>query len=379
MKKIVLSGIGTVNKGAELMLYAILQEIERKFPGAYIYLPDAVPQGYEYIKTNLVLKPRFPLWLNKFHIQGIMERLHLPFYNKFINHSIIKGADYFIDASGFFFSDQFNLGKEDFAFWSKQLSAYKGQGTKIVFLPQAFGPIENDFTKKIIKVINEYSNLIFVREQVSYNYLKSLDIDMDKIKIYPDFTSLVSGIFPTKYESLKDGICIIPNNKMVEQGIISMDKYVKMLSEIIKICSKLNHKVYLLNHEGLGDKKIMIACKSHLGENIELVTELNALEVKGLIGSAYLCISSRFHGVASSLNSGVPCLATSWSYKYGELFKDFNQTGCILDIQDIDQILQKISYFLDEKNNYSERRELFQCKQTNELKSQNMWDNIWSI
>jgi polysaccharide pyruvyl transferase WcaK-like protein len=123
----------------------------------------------------------------------------------------------------------------------------------------------------------------------------------------------------------------------------------------------------------------MIACKSHLGENIELVTELNALEVKGLIGSAYLCISSRFHGVASSLNSGVPCLATSWSHKYGELFKDFNQTGCILDIQDIDQILQKISYFLDEKNNYSERRELFQCKQTNELKSQNMWDNIWSI
>jgi polysaccharide pyruvyl transferase WcaK-like protein len=250
MKKIVLSGIGTVNKGAELMLYAILQEIERKFPDAYIYLPDAVPQGYEYIKTNLVLKPRFPLWLNKFHIQGIMERLHLPLYNKFINNSIIKGADYFIDASGFFFSDQFNLGKEDFAFWSKQLSAYKRQGTKIVFLPQAFGPIENDFTKKIIKVINEYSDLIFVREQVSYNYLKSLDINMDKIKIYPDFTSLVSGIFPTKYEYLKDGICIIPNNKMVEQGIISMDKYVKMLSEIIKICSKLNHKVYLLNHEG---------------------------------------------------------------------------------------------------------------------------------
>ena len=32
--KIVLWGVETNNKGAELMLYAILQEIERKFPDA---------------------------------------------------------------------------------------------------------------------------------------------------------------------------------------------------------------------------------------------------------------------------------------------------------------------------------------------------------
>jgi polysaccharide pyruvyl transferase WcaK-like protein len=377
MKKIVLSGVGTINKGAELMLYAILQEIEYKFPDAYIYLPDAVPQGYNYIKTNLVLKPRFPLWLNKFHIQGIMERLHLPFYNNFINNSIIKGADYFIDASGFLFSDQFNLGKDDFNFWAKQLSAYRRQDTKIVFLPQAFGPIENDFTKKIIKVINEYSDLIFVREQASYNYLESLNINMDKMKIYPDFTSLVHGIFPAKYEYLKDGICIIPNSKMVEQGIISLDQYVKMLSEIINICSKLNHKVYLLNHEGIGDEKIMIACKSHLGEDIELVTGLNALEVKGLIGSAYLCISSRFHGVASSLNSGVPCLATSWSHKYKLLFDDYKQQNCILDTNQQESYSNKIISLLNEENNFSTRGSLLKEKQFNIEKTKKMWANVW--
>ena len=377
MKKIVLSGIGTINKGAELMLYAILQEIEHKFPDAYVFLPDTVPQGYEYIETNLVLKPRFPIWLNKCHIQGVMERLHLPLYNHFVNNNIIKGADYFIDASGFFFSDQFNLGIEDFDFWSTQLKEYKQQGTKIVFLPQAFGPIENDFTKKIVKVINEYSDLIFVREQVSYNYLKSLDIDLNKMKIYPDFTSLVYGIFPTKYEYIKDRICIIPNENMVEQGIISFEKYVKMLSEIIKICLKFNHKAYLLNHGGIGDEKIMIACKSHIGEDIELVTGLNALEVKGLIGSAYLCISSRFHGVASSLNSGVPCLATSWSHKYKLLFDDFKQQNCILDMNQQENYLNKIIFMLNGENNFSTRELLLKEKQYIVEKTKEMWTNIW--
>ena len=37
--RIVLNGVETNNKGAELMLYAILQEIERKFPDAEVFMP----------------------------------------------------------------------------------------------------------------------------------------------------------------------------------------------------------------------------------------------------------------------------------------------------------------------------------------------------
>ena len=55
MEKIVLSGIGFVNKGAELMLYAILQEIENKFPNSVVYLSEAIPQGYDF-STKLSFK-----------------------------------------------------------------------------------------------------------------------------------------------------------------------------------------------------------------------------------------------------------------------------------------------------------------------------------
>ena len=51
--KIVLTGVETNNKGAELMLYAILQEVERTFPDAEVYIsPNAIPQGLNYLQTE---------------------------------------------------------------------------------------------------------------------------------------------------------------------------------------------------------------------------------------------------------------------------------------------------------------------------------------
>ena len=55
--KIVLSGVETNNKGAELMLYAILQEIERKWPHAKVYLDaNADSKGLKYLKSKVCLK-----------------------------------------------------------------------------------------------------------------------------------------------------------------------------------------------------------------------------------------------------------------------------------------------------------------------------------
>ena len=67
--KIVLSGVETNNKGAELMLYAILQEIERKYPKAEVYIPVfAVKQGLDYIHTNLIIKEKpFASLIRLFH------------------------------------------------------------------------------------------------------------------------------------------------------------------------------------------------------------------------------------------------------------------------------------------------------------------------
>ena len=145
-------------------------------------------------------------------------------------------------------------------------------------------------------------------------------INSDIIKNYPDFTISVQGYVPDKYSHLRNSVCIIPNKRMIDRGITTKEKYINFYCNIINTVNTENKTCYLLNHEGVEDLNLAKEIKKCLNSDIEIVTNLNALEIKGLISSSYLCISSRFHGVSSALNSKVPCLATSWSHKYEKIF-----------------------------------------------------------
>ena len=379
--KIVLSGVQTSNKGAELMLYAILQEIERKYPDATVYLPSSrIRQGKEYIKSNLDFRIiPFGGFMAMFHISGILHRLHLP-QRIITKTNIVKKADWFIDGSGFAFGDQFRLTDTYVEMWEDVLKYAHSDGCKIVFLPQAFGPFERNSSKKILSVLNRYANILIPREQVSYDYLeKSGIVDMRKVRKYTDFTSLVEGEFPKGYEHLQSGICIIPNIQMINKGVISYPEYLNLLTSIIEETRKSGRPVYLLNHAGSKDAELCRKCKQDICGDIEAVTNLNALQVKGLIASAYMVVTSRFHGLASALNSCVPALATSWSHKYEELYKDYALDGFVLPIESLDLAIARIQELLPEKANLRIRQHLSLqvCKVREE--TNRMWEEIWRL
>lgn len=377
--KIVLSGVETNNKGAELMLYAILQEIERRFPDAKVYLPfSCMKQGLEHVKTDLDFRPTpFSRFVYECHVNGIFKRLHLP--QKILNRtSIARGADWFIDGSGFAFSDQWNLGDARIEMWENILTALYDDGCRIVFLPQAFGPVEKPNTKKALTLLSKYADVLMPREKISYNYLeRSGIVDMKKVRVFTDFTSLVEGDFLPQYEHLRNGICIIPNMRMIDKGTISFKDYIQLLISIIDEGKRSGHTVYLLNHEGIKDEELAHKCKERIGGGIEVVTGLNALEVKGLISSAYLVVTSRFHGLASALNSGVPSLATSWSHKYGALFQDYGLSDSVLPLDNIAEAVAKVSSFIERSKNEAIRTHL--SLQVPKIKAQTreMWNLVW--
>lgn len=384
--KIALSGVETNNKGAELMLYAILQAIERKFPSAIVYLPAySVPQGRSYrIHTNLDLRynpyEKINSVLSRLKVYGILRRLHIHILDELQNGNwAIPGCDYYFDASGFALSDQQISAKKWVYGINERVINYGKTNAKVIYLPQAVGPFERDDSREIILNHSKYVNLFFPRESVSETYLRKVGFDMKKVKVATDFTSTVEGVFPNGYEHLKGGVCVIPNCKMIAKGTITLDNYLKLLVLIIEKCKTLGKKVYILNHEGIGDEKLARECAERLNGEVEVVTGLNALEVKGIIGSAYLCITSRFHGVASSLNSCVPCLATSWSHKYAELFKDYGIEDMVLPIGDVDRCIDIVSSFLVLENNYKYRQELSNAVPKIKEKTKEMWKEIWNL
>lgn len=379
--KILLSGVETNNKGAELMLYAILQEIERKFPDATVYLsPDRIKQGVGYVKTNI----DFRTWpcvnlATKLMLKIFSRFQYLP-YGLLPQTYALRNVDYHLDGSGFAFSDQFKI-SDSIIYKEKELLKFlSSRGCKNIFLPQAFGPVEKTTTRKMFAVISKYASIIMPREKVSYEFLEDSGlVDMTKVKIYTDFTSLVEGIFPSRYEHLRTGICIIPNSQMINKGAISMEKYLDLLREIVSNASLSGKKVYILNHAGWQDINLCNTIKSIIPNDIEMVTDLNALEVKGLISSAYFVISSRFHGVASALNSCVPCLATSWSHKYQELYNDYHLRDCILPLDNNDKAMEKIHSFLHPDTNKEIRNTLKVRVPQIKEETRKMWDTIWSL
>lgn len=250
----------------------------------------------------------------------------------------------------------------------------------MVFLPQALGPAEKLGSKKAFAMLNEYASIIMPREKISYNYVKESGVvDMSKVKLFTDFTSLVEGIFPKCYEHLKNGICVIPNMKMISQGKISYKDYVLLLTSIIEKARKSGHPVYLLNHEGIKDEKLCYRCKKSLGDTIDVVTGINALEVKGLIASAYAVITSRFHGLDSALNSSVPSLATSWSHKYEELFRDYGITDSVLPLDNLEKALEKVDNLLDMHNNSDIREKLNVYVPLIKAQTREMWKVVWNL
>ena len=381
--RIVLSGVETHNKGAELMLYAILQEIERRFPDAEVFInKSAILQGRGYVVTPLRLHLTSLQFLKRFciksKIRGVLRLLHLPI-DTFEDYPRVEHVDYLIDGSGFAFSDQWKHTRHTVSYWYNFLKYYHTRKTKIIFLPQAFGPVKMDNTRKLISYLSDFADLIMPREEASMGYLKQCHVNPQKIKLFSDFTSLVKGQVPGKYAHLRGGVCIIPNLRMIDKGIISLEDYLTMLQKVIYTSQKAGKHIYLLNHEGAGDEKLAYMCRGKLKNQVEVVTGLNGLEVKGLISTAYLCVTSRFHGAASALNSCVPCLATSWSHKYEELFKDYGQRDCVLDITSIDKTLSKIDEFLQSDVNRRIREHLVAQLPYIQEQSRNMWNLVWHI
>ena len=374
--KIQIDGTNTQNKGAELMLLSVLEQIEARHPEATVVFNSTLGNAKS-VQTNLSFTQPLRVRYGRY-IRAVLHRLGLPHFSVFSEYHPLKNIDLVLDASGFRLGDQWDHPPVYFDGLENYYKKLKQHGSKIILLPQAFGPFHTETGKRSVRILNRYADLIVARETVSRNYLLEAGGQPEKIIEYPDFTITVKGIFPDQYREMKGRVCIIPNKKMITHTSLDAEEYSSNLISIIAEIRKAGEKVFLLNHEGEGDLESCLRITKHFNRELPVVSGLNAREIKGMIGASRMVISSRYHGVASSLHQGVPCLATSWSHKYEMLFHDYDLTGQIIDLNDhTGQTRNKIQRLLDGTENSKMRRHLNKKKDEISRNISTMWNIIW--
>lgn len=318
-------GVGSHNKGSEMMLLVILQELKSE-KIKFTIAPQKDICEYSFY-SRLGLYPK--VWCTYKKIQlGRLGR-YLPAKIRNLYGLVTEEeVNLILDASGFAYSSQWGQGPA--ANLAANARRWKLTGKNLLLLPQSFGPFNTKKIKRYMKIIIENSSLIYARDEFSYTALKEIKEDK-KIKICPDFTLLLQGIKPPYFDALKHKVCVVPNQRMIDKSEQPLN-YERFLVKVIKTCQSKNITPFFLIFGGKEDKNLASRINSLLENKVEIIDEENIFYIKGIIENSLLVVGSRYHSLAAGFYSGIPTFGTGWSHKYRYLFKEFGFEEGLVDI-----------------------------------------------
>lgn len=372
MLTVEVKGIGFPNKGAELMLAAIISQFEERNIKARFAVE---PYGDYSLRSKFSLYQIARVKKNNVDVGKFLALLPKKLLNVF---GIIKTTeiDLVLDASGFSYGDQWGAEIINDRLGTT-IEYLKKSKRKVFLLPQALGPFEDEKVKMVSKKIFENCDKVFARDKVSLNHIRKI-IDTNNVGICPDFTNLVSGLEYNKFDIKLHKVCFIPNSKMLEKTNKGSE-YISMMSELLKKAYLNNNKPFLLVHEGEKDRNLALDIINRTGCDIPILEPVDPLKIKWVIGQSILVVSSRFHGLVSALSQGVPVIATGWSHKYKCLLADYGVEDCLFDVEkEQDLAYETMISLLEDKEVYREQVNMIKSN-SNALKIQvnKMWDEVF--
>lgn len=367
-----------MNKGAQLMLCAVLSQMKHKFPEARFVVAPNVRNAPYCKRAELGLYQK--AWYTKFKHQWGYQGSVIPKKLREMYGIVLdKEIDIVLDAAGFAYSDQW--GEHSVHELAQATAHWKKQGTKVILLPQAFGPFQVKDNRIDMKKVLGNVDLVFAREKTSYDSLLELADNTDNIRMAPDFTNLVEGVVPPYFDPTVHQICLIPNFRMIDKTEKKQSEaYLPFFGVCLTYLLEKNQKPYILIHEGEKDYSLAKSICEKAGIEIPVIIETDPLYVKGLIGKSQGTIGSRFHGLVSALSQGVPSLATGWSHKYRMLFKDYDFEEGLVDMtMSEEEIKRKIDMLVDPQSIEAIQTRLYANASRLKKETEKMWEEVFSV
>lgn len=371
-----IKGGGFVNKGAELMLHAILDRVSSAVSDVkFTIVPNLTSRPHEKLSA-LEIYPK--LWLQRYRIQwgylgNWLPRKLLRVYGLVVDSEV----DVVLDASGFAYGDQW--GPSATIAMGKAIRRWKRQGTKVIFLPQAFGPFSSPQIRKAFRVVATHTDKIYARDPASYRHIVDLVGQLPHLKQAPDFTVLIEGRVPSSFDSASHEVAIIPNWRMVDKTSGSVaEHYIPLLVTCLRYFVEAGYKPFFLIHGGKEDEELAQEAVQQFRYDVPIVAEDDPLNIKGIIGVCKAVVSSRYHGLINALSQGVPAVGTGWSHKYQALFDDYGCPDLLLSPDSTDEQTKSIlTSFIRDREEIGKR--LAQHATQHKQLTVEMWKDVLKI
>jgi colanic acid/amylovoran biosynthesis protein len=340
-------GGGFVNKGAQLMLQALLTR-KNLISDDSIFVMHMMSGSFSDRKSYRLGHLAWLHTWNYLPAANLTETFFSFFprsirqkYNIWLKNEI----QLVFDISGFIYSDEF--GAKPCQRMADYYTKLHQSGAKIILMPQAMGPFSKPIVRKSVLKIIDAAKLIFIRDDVSFDYVTKLVGHLDKIVYAPDFTFFLKGKEKKKYNNFKDKVCIIPNDKLFSSHTIEKNKYIGLLKSIISFCNQRKIRPFFLLHEYNKDNDLLDNLNGEVESSLDIVSESDPLVLKAIIGNSKLIISSRYHGLINALYQSVPVIATGWSHKYEALMNEYSLGDYLISDYQTQLVIQMMNNIFD--------------------------------
>ncbi len=404
---ILITGAQFDNKGAQSLLFSVVNEISTRYGKNSInvyYVPVDDIRNYHY--EDYYFKFVFDDCYGSDCID-IGRRLHRAYscYKRSLiirrelkEKSVLKLSecwdkiDLHIDISGFTLSSK----------WPAEINnrilryidnSYE-HNIPVILMPQSFGPFDfsnkEAYLDKRIETSLKKVLLICAREKDGKRLLESKYGIKDHVKLYPDLVLVSSEIDPTnlfKHEyfakskiiKTNGNVGIIPNEQLLISN--SKDSVLNVYKAVIDSLVKQEKNVYIFRHSK--DFELCKAIYNYIGTNnpnVHLISEeFDCIEFSSFVKQFDFVVASRFHSIVHSYKNFVPAVIIGWSIKYQELAELFNQEKYVIDINkistsdvEIDNIIELMS------NSFRDEKDVISIN-LSDLKNNSCYNELWNI
>jgi polysaccharide pyruvyl transferase WcaK-like protein len=215
--------------------------------------------------------------------------------------------------------------------WYRKFLALKKIKLPIVLIGVGVGPLRTSFSKIIAKRILNLCDLCILRDEESFNLVKKINVDDNKIKLGADLGILASKFidFSVKKKQKIKQCLVIPRFWPYKHNEENDKLLVNNLAKLVSLANyylKFDTTVFLPMHR-YDDVSLCQKMTSILNIPSGFYKIRTMHDIISPIADSNFIISMRYHGVLLSLLSGKQTLSISYDRKILNLMQDFNRIG----------------------------------------------------